>query len=339
MMLRGPQGKNLRSLEATKALQSLFSWIESRYGGLPFDSGPASELITADKRIHPDDLQRLFHHDATALHVRGFYDKSAARDIGEQLAGEADSGEGRNWKVSTSRGLESSDVFTLGEHPPYNVAAASKDAADHDLYFDRVIQEFDKRRADNDVPRLWPLDLLRLQLDEAWAHGAGLARGTTSTGDRRPFSGGLPRVMKGPTRWSKGFIHVDEMGPLDMNKGLFSANIYLQLPEDKRHGVDDVQRSPARTILHIWPLGVRSRWDWYRNASLLSGLSSTEPESQMLLRRELGEPVTVRAEPGDLVLLCVQRPHAAIGFKEGTRVSLQCFLQYQGDEQRLLIDS
>jgi hypothetical protein len=193
-------------------------------------------------------------------------------------------------------------------------------------YFDGARRELKSRRMRNGSPFLWPLDLLRLQLDEVWPAGAGLSRDK----QQRVFCGGLPRVMMGPTRWSKGFIHVDEMGPLKTSTGFFSANIYLQLPGG---------RSSSEEILQIWPVGIRSRWDWYRNALVLSGLSSQDPESQARLRHVLGEPKIIAVQPGDCILLCVQRPHAAVGFRQGTRVSLQCFIQHNGPEKLLLIES
>jgi hypothetical protein len=307
------------SPQASTALRRCLTWLENNYGGLPMDTGQSAEVLILPDRLTPEPLERLMRHDALAVHVQGFFPPTATRHLADRLLDQVQSGLARNWRVSTSRGLESSDVWTLGEHAPYNAAPDEQD------YFDGVWHELHvRRRSEGDTPFLHPLDLLRLQLDEAWQSGAGLAR---SHRTNQPFSGGLPRVMKGPTRWKQGFIHVDEMGPLQADTGLFSANIYLRLPTE------------LPQVLHIWPVGIRSRWDWYRNAVLLSGLSSQEVEAQYALRVALSEPVTITVTPGDLVLFCVQRPHAAIGFQTGTRISLQCFLQHHGLDKRLLIDS
>jgi len=317
--------------------------------------------------------------------------------IGEDLIGESVRST-KNWKVSTSRGLESSDVGTLGKHSPYNVAVARDQHQQNDSgieeeensscttspideYFDGVQKEFRSRRQRpqcsankntsqgiTEYYQLWPLDKLRLELEEAWPSGAGLARETKPKQQRqqnetnnnrqhhpRPFGGGLPRIMRGPTRWKRGFIHVDELGPLDSTRGLFSANIYLTMPGGESDGENDgemvaasltkgddtekaINRRRDMGALYAWPLGVRSRWDWYRNAMTLSSLSAQDPEMQLNLQHVLGKPNIIRPKPGDLVLLCAQRPHCAVGFDEGVRVSLQCFLQYNGLDKRLLID-
>lgn len=77
-----------------------------------------------------------------------------------------------------------------------------------------------------------------------------------------------------------------------------------------------------------------------QNAKTLSNLSAQSAEGQVQLRRALGVPVSVAVQPGDLVLICAQRPHCAIGFATpGTvRVSLQTFLQFHGHDQRLIIE-
>ena len=65
---------------------------------------------------------------------------------------------------------------------------------------------------------------------------------------------------------------MDEMGPLNSNRGLFSANIYLTVPEvePQKPGEDPSAKTEIKDAgcLYIWPLGVRSRWDWYRVSSL-----------------------------------------------------------------------
>ena len=271
------------------AIRSFFQHLEANYGNLSelIDRGPASEtIVSPDGILHPHHLSRLFRHEATALHVQNYYHSADAARLGEEILLESmertrSGGGSSNWKISTSRGLESSDVGTCGEHTPYNVAVAREYQAATaatatrgkptalDEYFEGVQREFRSRRKrrcsskthDNasDYYQLWPLDKFRLDMDESWPSGAGLARETKQKGDDtfpRPFGGGLPRIMYGPTRWKRGFIHVDEMGPLNIHKGLFSANIYLKLPE--KGSIKDAGD------LYIWPLGVRSRWDWYR---------------------------------------------------------------------------
>ena len=286
------------------AMQQFFQHLEAKYGNLPslIDTGPASETILSnDGMLHSEHLIRLFSHEATALHVPNYYHSESAKILGNELIQESLRGGGNNWKVSTSRGLESSDVATLGQHSPYNVAVARdqqharnnnrKERGPIDEYFEGVLREFQSRRRiqeshtstnnnDNTANyyQLWPLDKLRLELEESWPSGAGLARETTHQHDSsypRPFGGGLPRIMRGPTRWKRGFIHVDELGPLNTNKGLFSANIYLSMPTENE---SDKQNESSATNkpnykrdaggLYVWPLGVRSRLDWYRVSSL-----------------------------------------------------------------------
>lgn len=248
--------------ESSAGLRQFFQWLESRYGGLPLDTGKAAEVIVNTK-LCGKDLQRLMAHEATALHVKNFYPRASAQELGLQMAQQTKQGQGRNWKVSTSRGLESSDVFTLGAHAPYNVASGNGTTKE---YFQGVQDELKSRRVDKNKHALplWPLDKVRLELDEVWAAGAGLAKDETS---KMPFGGGLPRIMMGPTRWKKGFIHVDEMAPLSSTTGLFSANVYLQLPDNAK----------TDGVFQIWPVGIRSRWDWYRVRILVESFSQLDP--------------------------------------------------------------
>lgn len=132
-------------------------------------------------------------HKATALHVKYFYSKEYASEIGKQLVLQEESGRGRNWEVSTSKDLESSDDLTLGEYSLFNVASSTGDV---EGYFEGVQREWCSRRTrtiskyhsveglhlrkdqieEEDQVQVWPLDKLRLELDEVWPNGAGLAK-------------------------------------------------------------------------------------------------------------------------------------------------------------------
>jgi len=236
-------------------MRRFFKVLEERFGGsLPLDVGPSSEVMVREE-LRTEDLRRLFQHEATALHIPNFFPKTSAIELGSQLAQQVQDGEARNWKVSTSHGLESSDVFTLGAHGPYNVAVSNQSI---DEYYTRVREELRRRRKNDETNAakvIWPLDQFRLELDQAWPQGAGLARDTQDP--TRYRGGGLPRIMLGPTRWKKGFVHVDELAPLSTTQGFFSANIYLQLPNSK-------DKDQPQDILEIWPLAVKTKWDWYK---------------------------------------------------------------------------
>lgn len=173
--------------------------------------------------------------------------------------------------------------------------------------------------AAGEPPHLGPLDKLRLELDEVWPEGANVRKDDSG----RAFLAGVARIMRGPTRYVDGFMHVDELALMTERRGTFSANIYLKVP-------------PAGGELAIWPLAVRSRWDFYRHAETLSHLTVQGEEGQALLRRKLPRPLLIKVAPGDLVVLCVQRPHAAQGFPMGTRVSVQSFLTFEKGKALLL---
>jgi hypothetical protein len=323
----------------------VFTWLEDKFGGtLPMQ--PIETAVITSPQLHADDLQRLFSHDATVLHIPNFYPRETAKELGHALAHQAiqqqekdHSKHLKNRKVNTSKGLESSDVFALGAHLPYNMAFSNGALDEYHKNVPTEIRQRQRNDSENTAKTLWPLDQLRLELDELWPHGAGLAP------DR---SGGLPRIMMGPTRWKHGFVHVDEMAPLSTKMGLFSANIYLQLPQATTASTNNTMPEP---VLEIWPLNIRNRYDWYRNAKTLSNLSAQDAEGQVRLRKALNEsnsdskdhhklPIRVQVEPGDLVMICAQRPYCAIGFDipGSVRVSLQSFLQYSGGQERLTIE-
>lgn len=91
--------------------------LERRFGRIEdlFEE-PSVDVITRSS-LTQADLAELFAHRACAVHVPGFYPAKAAASVATRLLGQST----QNWKVSSPRGLESSDVLSIGK--PYNVAA------------------------------------------------------------------------------------------------------------------------------------------------------------------------------------------------------------------------
>ena len=284
--------------------REFFGWLERARGArfdlsgrrpLPMNGGAG--VVTRDE-LRAEDLRALLvGHGIAALRVRGFFPPSEASALGAELE-RNELRSSRNWKVGTNmnntnnrdhrddtnhRGLESSDVATTGQHLPHNIAAATGRL---DEYHDGVKRELRHRRGllpsasassvSSSTTRLWPLDLLRLELDEVWPAGAGLARSARDPGLHH--GGGLVRMMTGPTRWKKGLVHVDDLNLLSDTRGVFGANIYLQLPNIINNGNngngnntnDDNNNNnkdyddEEQPVMEVWPLDIRSKWDWYR---------------------------------------------------------------------------
>ncbi len=91
--------------------------LERRFGRIKdLFEDPSVDVITRSSLTRAD-LAELFAHRACAIHVPGFYPERAAANAAARLEGQST----QNWKVSSPRGLESSDVLSVGK--PYNVAA------------------------------------------------------------------------------------------------------------------------------------------------------------------------------------------------------------------------
>ena len=197
---------------------------------------------------------------------------------------------------------------------------------DDDISYTESCNSISKRK-DNCTIMLSPLDKLRLELDDIWPCGSRVGRDSKG----RALVAGLTRLMKGPTKSIQGFCHVDDISPLSIDCGLFSANIYTQLP----YG--------GGGALQIWPIEVWNRWEFYTNSLSLTSLMSQDSVKQSELQRKFKlagiEPQVILPEVGDCILICAQRPHAVQGFPVGFRISLQSFLTFQGTRKEILIDN
>lgn len=311
-------------------MKSLLKFLENRFGDINKLSDNASKRIIVTDTLNQLDLIELFENRAAAIHVKQYLDDSSRELTLSQLNTPELKEMRQNWSIShQNRNQTRSDVDSIGM--PFNVALSNGQEG-KDRYFQssqavtrclRRIQKSFEISKNLNSNLTSPIDKIRLNLDEVSKDGCIMS---TDALTGRKFSSGIFRIMKsGFTSSNRGFIHVDDLNVLNDSKGLFSYNLYLQQPD-------------IGGEINIWPISIRSRWDFYCNASILSLLLVQDKEAQDFLYEILPPPTTVKVKEGDLIIINTQRPHAVkkplIGKKE--RISLQGFIQYEKGKPLLL---
>jgi len=270
-----------------------------------------SKVVTTN-RLDADSLRALIEDgSACAIHVPGFCPPDVADRLSSQAVLEC-----TQWCFE---GNIATDMFYAGGSIPNEVAA--RNWPDFHRYFAQREEFIQKQReiCGGD----WPVDCLQEQINQAWPAGAHLREWLGQK--MRPA---IMRVMHPePTGKSKapahglGFIHVDDSIKLEPSHGIFSANIYLKLPEQGGTlfiwGVNLGQAKTPRDKLRI---------------TLLRAMAAHvfDPEWQMRFRKLLPDPYAIIPKIGDLIMIHSGRPHSVEPIYAGLRVTNQLFCQAEG---------
>jgi hypothetical protein len=292
--------------------------LSQMFKKLPIDENAKRILESSGPYIPKDSLSLLFKHEIGCILVRNFYPQSLINGLVTDIENIVENSSSliSNWRISQSDGkLKPSEVDTIGI--PLNVA---KGNGTLDEYYATSLDSIRRFRGVHGE-RLTPIDKLRLELDEL--HKFGCQVGREDSQIRRLNSAGLFRIMK--RSHTKGLIHMDDVGEISTKIGVFSANIYLQT-------------SLVGGEVEIYPITFRTKKDLMDHAleiGLLTSFSG-EMEAQRVLREYIlpGNPLVVKPQAGDLLLMCVQRPHAVRGPIHGPklRINAQCFILHEENQ-------
>lgn len=265
--------------------------------------------------LSTDCLGRMFRNEICALRVPGFADAATCQAIADWMSATCTF---EKWEQASTGKTDLSDMF-YGVGLPVNAIDQSRERCV--AYFAEALPTIHKVRAAAGG-RLAPVDKLRLELDELWNPGATLRVDETY---RRKMLVGLGRLMRpdglvGQSTRERGIVHVDAPVRISREHGLFSANVYLRTPSQGGElcvwGVDP---GPIQGPVLEKYLG-----------------HAFDPEhrehTQQELWRRLPAPHVITIEPGDLVIINAGRPHAVRGFADGTRITLQSFVEHVQDE-------
>lgn len=164
-------------------------------------------------------------------------------------------------------------------------------------------------------PYASPVDQLKLELNEAWPSGsviAMLSDRKTMAGTARIFHNGVGALP-----------HVDILG--------FDAQDFPDAPVLKT-------QASANVILRVAGGGELALWDRRILTSEEEAACRLPTSSYGLDENKIGPPViTLKPQPGQLILFDSTRCHSVRPSAGGTRVTMSMFIGYEGAEQPLVM--
>jgi CRP-like cAMP-binding protein len=257
------------------------------------------QVVVRDE-IHLSDLRDIIDGRVLAVRVPGWYTSRQCQQLCRRLL--------RHPGFSRYSIAPDVGVQRVG----YSYFETRGDAERLDHYFDQAVPTIAEIRRVC-APLLIPIDRLRLELDEHWPGGAGLA----SLGGRKMFVGTSRLFEDGHSLPPHQDILARETSDEVATRLLaqMTVNVYLRTP---RGGGE----------LEIWDLIPNEE----QVAELYTGDydfldTSKLPPSAVLIKPGVGE----------LILMLSSRVHAVRASSGGPRVSMSCFVGSTGESERLVL--
>ncbi|MBA3662319.1 MAG: 2OG-Fe(II) oxygenase [Gammaproteobacteria bacterium] len=264
--------------------------------------------IKTVSQITPDILDEIFNQDFLAIRIPNYIEPALCDKLSQWFI-QADHLERYPHDIMINDHINYIDCGVDRLGVSYNVTfGKTENSAEHKRYYATALTTIQEiRKACQGRPS--PIDKLRLELDENWAHGANIA-----SFNKKNMTLGIGRVMNRPEKshMSELLPHIDLLPPNVFEIiAQYSANVYLSLPalggELELWDIPPIPIHEASTM--------QSDYDW---------------------RAKHSDSILIKPTKGELILINTRRPHAIRAFSAGNRVSQQCFIGVKQDRSMVL---